>query len=373
MTLRLNAASLKGEVLAIPSKSDLHRIMIGAHLAGIDVTKMPVTSEDIAATRDCLLAKNVANCRESGSTLRFLLPVMAALDKEITFTGSGLLPQRPIELLIALLRDHGCTVSSTRIPLVISGKLRPGTFELPGGVSSQFVSGLLFALPLLDGKSEIILTSPLESTGYVNMTINTLKKFGITAKIAQNRYEIAPQAYQVSAAKDLQPEGDWSNAAFWLAAGISVAGLTSGSAQPDKAIKDFLRRMGEPRHGIVMDAAQCPDLVPIMATVMATAQGESRIVNAARLRLKESDRLHAMAVNLNALGGNVKEFPDGLSIHGGNLNGGEVDSFNDHRIAMAMAIASLQCKRGLTLHGAQAVRKSYPHFWDDFKRLGGSF
>jgi 3-phosphoshikimate 1-carboxyvinyltransferase len=349
----------------------MHRLMIAAHLAGMDVTSWPTPSDDIAATRDCLLSNDRKNCRESGSTLRFLLPVMAALDKACTFTGTGRLPKRPIEPLIALLRAHGCEVSATSVPLVIRGKLRPGRFELPGNISSQFVTGLLFALPLLEDASEIVLTSPLESAGYVEMTLCTLRKFGIIVEITRNGYRIEPQRYRPTDAT--QPEGDWSNAAFWLAAGVNVTGLNENSPQPDREIQHLLRQMGFPRRGIVMDAAQCPDLAPLMAAIMASAQGESRIIHAARLRLKESDRLHAMAENLNALGGNVTELPDGLVIQGRQLRGGVVESFNDHRVAMAMAIAALSCEGAVTLRGAEAVQKSYPRFWEDYQRLGGRY
>jgi len=373
MTLHLSPSNLAGEIAAMPSKADLHRLMIASHLAGLDIAAMPVISEDIAATRDCLLAKETANCRESGATLRFLLPVMAALGKEMAFTGKQRLAERPIEPLVFLLRANGCEVSATRIPLVICGKLRPGAYALPGNISSQFITGLLFALPLLEGESEIILTSPLESAGYVEMTIRTLKKFGISVVITKNGYTIAPQLYLPPKSGSLNSEGDWSNAAFWLAAGVSVTGLDEHSAQPDKIIRNLLTRMGLPRRGIVMDAAQCPDLAPVMAAVMASADGESRIINAARLRAKECDRLHAMAANLVALGGDVTELSDGLIIRGRQLRGGEANSFNDHRIAMAMAIAALQCNNGITLHGAEAVCKSYPDFWDDYKRLGGLF
>ena len=373
MTLYLNPAHLKGKIAAMPSKADLHRIMIAAHLAGLDISAMPIISNDIAATRDCLLLSGIANCWESGSTLRFLLPVMAALGKEMTFTGAQGLAERPIEPLITLLRAHGCKVSATSIPLVIHGKLRPGTYTLPGDVSSQFVTGLLFALPLLEGASEIVLTSPLESAGYVKMTIQTLKKFGIIVNTTQSGYNIKPQTYRAPEPCHLSPEGDWSNAAFWLAAGVTITGLNENSAQPDKIIRSLLPAMGLPRRGIVMDAAQCPDLVPVVAVLMASAKGESRIIHAARLRLKECDRLHAMAANLHALGADVTELPDGLVIRGRRLRGGEANSFNDHRVAMAMAIAALECGSGVMLHGAEAVGKSYPAFWDDYQRLGGSF
>jgi len=362
---------LVGEIAAIPSKSDLHRLMIAAWLAGETIEDLPVISDDIAATKDCLQHGSVCNCRESGSTLRFLLPVFAALGKQVTFTGAGRLPERPMQPLVDLLRGHGCVIDNERLPIAISGQLRPEAYSLPGDVSSQFVTGLLFALPLLGGDSEIELTSPLESRGYVDMTLRTLRRFGIAVnETAQGFHVPGRQAYQPPAGP-LVPEGDWSNAAFWLAAGalggdVRVTGLDEASAQPDRAISALLENRA------VMDASQCPDLAPIMAVVMALTPGRHEIINASRLRLKESDRLHAMAANLHALGTEVTELPDGLIIRGKlSLRGGTADSFGDHRIAMALAIAALKCEGTVTLHGAQAVQKSYPAFWEDYERLGG--
>ena len=370
MTVSLGPGRLSGELAAMPSKSDLHRLMIAAWLAGEEIDRLPVISDDIAATKECL--QGACHCRESGSTLRFLLPVMAALGKTVTFTGEGRLPGRPMRPLVELLRAHGCAVDAERLPIAITGQLRPGTFALPGNISSQYITGLLFALPLLSGESEIALTSPLESAGYVKMTLRTLEKYGIIINERPRGWQVpGNQRYLPPGDQPLSPEADWSNAAFWLAANalgsdIRVTGLDKASAQPDRAIESLLEHPG------FMDAAQCPDLVPVMAVVMALTQRESRIANAARLRLKESDRLRAMAENLCALGADVTELPDGLAIRGGPvLRGGVADSFGDHRIAMAMAIAALRCERGVTLHGAQAVRKSYPDFWDDYRRLGG--
>jgi len=371
MTFTLRPGKLAGEIAAMPSKYELHRLMIASHLAGMRLDGYPVISDDIAVTKECL-QNTSGNCRESGSTLRFLLPVMAALGMEVTFTGTGRLPERPMQPLVDLLRAHGCTIDNERLPITISGQLRPGTFTMPGNITSQYITGLLFALPLLPGNSEIVLTSPLESAGYVQMTLRTLKKFGVTIDETQTGWRIfGPQRYLSTVNCQLSAEGDWSSAAFWLAANalgsdILVTGLDETSAQSDRAITVLLEHRG------IMDASQYTDLAPIMAAVMALTPGEGRIVNGARLRLKESDRLHAMAENLNAIGGDVTELPDGLVILGkASLKGGEADSFGDHRIAMAMAIAALCCEGPVTLHGAQAVRKSYPAFWEDYQRLGG--
>jgi len=368
MTVMLRPGKLSGEIAGMPSKSDLHRLMIAAWLAGMDINGLPVISEDIAATKRCLEETyGVLNCGESGSTLRFLLPVMAAMGSNITFTGVGRLPERPMQPLIDLLREHGCVINSERLPIGISGQLKAGRFVLPGNVSSQYITGLLFALPLLQGSSEIVLGSSLESAGYVEMTLRTIEKFGIIIQKMSHAWHIdGPQKYTLPPATQLKPELDWSNAAFWLAAGVRVTGLDQNSAQPDRAIASLLENCDE------MDASQCPDLVPIMAVAMALRPGKNQIVKALRLRLKESDRLAAMARNLTALGAGVTELPDGLVICGEtSLRGGEVQSFGDHRIAMAMAIAALKCEQGMRLHGAEAVQKSYPAFWEDYQRLGG--
>ena len=377
MTITLQPGKLRGEIAAMPSKYELHRLMIASHLAGMRLDGYLVISDDIAVTKECLLAiKNehltMCNCRESGSTLRFLLPVFTALGKNITFTGTGRLPERPMQPLVDLLRAHGCIIDSERLPITISGQLQPGTFIMPGNITSQYITGLLFALPLLPGNSEIILTSPLESAGYVQMTLRILTKFGVTIKETEAGWRIlGPQRFLPPADDCLRPEGDWSSAAFWLAANalgsdIRITGLDETSAQSDRAIVSLLEHRG------IMDASQYTDLAPIMAVVMALTPGEGRIINGARLRLKESDRLHAMAENLNALGADVMELPDGLIINGRpSLRGGEADSFGDHRIAMALAIAALKCEGTVTLHGAQAVQKSYPGFWEDYQQLGG--
>jgi len=354
----------------MPSKYDLHRLMIAAHLAGMDLERLPVISDDIEATKECL--QNMSgDCRESGSTLRFLLPVFAALGREVTFTGTGRLPERPMQPLIDELRAKNCTIDRDRLPIAIAGRLRPGVFTLPGGVSSQYVTGLLFALPLLEERSEIALTSPLESRGYVDMTLRTLRKFGIVIQETATGFGVPGGQRYLPPEGALIPEGDWSAAAFWLGANalgsrVRVTGLDGDSAQPDRAIMSLLENRG------VMDASQCPDLVPIMAVVMALSPGRHEIINAARLRIKESDRLHAMAANLNAMGADVTELTDGLIINGKPaLRGGEADSFGDHRIAMALAIAALKCEGAVTLRGAEAVRKTYPRYWEDYQGLGG--
>ncbi len=398
MSIRvLRPGTVHGQVAAPPSKSDLHRLLIAAAMAGaLDQVRCGTAlSEDIAATLDCLRALCAAGspalcpCRESGSTLRFLLPVAAALGKSAVFTGEGRLPERPLEPLLTLLREHGVCVEGDHLPLCTSGQLTPGKYSLPGDISSQYLTGLLFALPLLPDDSAITLTSPLESAGYADMTLQTLRRFGVECIAARTGYAIPGGQRYRAAEGALSPEGDWSGAAFWLAAGalaggITFTGLAADSAQPDRAILPLLRRMGakieitagriyvekSSLRGAELDVSACPDLTPIAAVLMALAEGESRIVNAARLRLKESDRLTAMAQNLSALGCAVKELPDGLVIQGvPSLRGTAAQSFGDHRVAMAMAIAALCAKGEISLDDTACVRKSYPAFWADYAQL----
>jgi len=435
MDIQINPKKLEGAINAIPSKSDAHRLLLCAALAeGETRLRMPgrALSQDVAATVACLRALGckiqeadaglrvtpigdatqlhngtprcvpptgamppeggyaLLPCGESGSTLRFLLPAAAALGRTATFTGAGRLPRRPVDTMLFLLREKGCTVEGEALPFSISGKLKSGRYDLAGNVSSQYVSGLLFALPLLAGDSEVRLTSPLESAGYVTMTLRALARFGIAIEATNSGY-IVPggQCYRSPGAVDV--EGDWSNAACWLAAGCSgrgllCRGLAADSAQPDRVILDILNRMGaevgatpegffvraERLCAAEADVSECPDLVPVLAVLMALAEGYSRITNAARLRLKESDRLHAVSETLNALGAVVVERESALEITGvPKLRGGTVDGFWDHRIVMAAALASAFCERPVRISNAQVIEKSYPDFWEDFRKLGG--
>ncbi|MBR4020744.1 MAG: 3-phosphoshikimate 1-carboxyvinyltransferase [Firmicutes bacterium] len=381
----------------ISSKSDAHRALICGALSK-DPCRVIYsgTSRDIEATEACLGAlregRREMYCGESGSTLRFLLPLMGALGHEAEFHMEGRLPQRPLSPLYEELEAHGCTLSPQgQVPLTIEGQLQPGTYRLPGNVSSQYISGLLFALPLLEGDSEILLTSTLESTPYVDMTIKTLSLFGIRIEKTSGGYAArGNQAY--TAPKEYMVEGDWSNACFFLAAGafteggITVSGLNLDSLQGDKAILDILQEMGatvstgpagitvqpgEGLCGITIDASQIPDMAPILSVLGLAASGTTEIRNAERLRIKESDRLRAITKTLTALGGQVEELPDGLRIEGGRrLTGGTIDSHNDHRIAMMAAIASLICDGKVTIGHAEAVEKSYPDFFDVLREAG---
>lgn len=401
---------LGGKIAAIASKSQAHRLLICAALAD-QATSLACAelSKDIEATAACLAAlcadisyqnagyhvtprKKAAVCRcdcgESGSTLRFLLPVAAALGIETTFVLHGRLPERPLSPLWEELEAHGCKLSRPTADTVrCAGRLTGGAYRMAGNVSSQFISGLLFALPLTGEESNIMLTSSLESADYVRMTLAALRTFGVTVGENEHGWHI-PSGQRYRSCGSAKVEGDWSNAAFWLTAGaisgeMTVTGLTPDSPQGDRRIANLLARFGaevawrdnavtvRPRRlrGIDIDARDIPDLVPPLALAAACAEGTTRIYGAERLRIKESDRLQSVAGALNALGAAVEILPDGLLIHGGTLTGGTVDSQNDHRIAMLAAIASAVCTAPVTLRGAEAVQKSYPRFWADFEKL----
>ena len=411
-------SKLAGHIVPPPSKSEAHRALICAALAkGASRISPAAGSEDIAATAGALRALGARvredaagftvdgektrsriggeiDCRESGSTLRFLIPVAAAgpaAGGAVTFTGAGRLPQRPIGPYLDCLPARGVSCASKGgLPLTIRGRLQPGEFALPGDVSSQFVTGLLLALPLLGGDSSIRLLSPLESAGYVALTRQVQQRFGVES--TEEKWGYSVKGRQNYTPCDYKVEGDWSQAAFWLCADalgaqVAVEGLTGSSPQGDRAILAVLERFGcrvisqaggfsvRPVRlaGATVDASQIPDLVPAIAAVAALSEGETRIVNAARLRIKESDRLHAVAAGLSALGAKIREEPDGLAITGAaRLRGGEADSFGDHRIAMALAVAALGCDGPVVIRGSDSVRKSYPGFFKDYQQLGGN-
>lgn len=410
--VRVYPGSLSGNLTAPPSKSAAHRALICAALARGESEVTPVSdSTDMEATLSVLAAMGqraardgniirfrgmpweerpvTLNCLESGSTLRFLLPVAAALGLSATFSGEGRLPERPIGVLTEQLSQHGISVTGSGMPFCIKGKLTGGAFTLPGDVSSQFISGLLFALPLLTEDSKIHLTTPLESAAYVDLTLSALSDAGIRIERTGDGLLVKGEQSYRSGRKIV--EGDYSNAAFWLCAGaiggnIAIDGLQEQSVQGDRAIVKLAQAFGAsvsaqngqitvksaPLHGIRIDAAPIPDLVPILAVTAAFAQGDTEIYNAARLRIKESDRLSAVSELIRNLGGEAQEFPDRLIIRGsGGFRGGEVDGMNDHRIVMSAAIAALFCREPVVIRGAQAVRKSYPDFFEDLEMLGG--
>ena len=391
MIKRIKPAPLAGTITAIASKSMAHRLLICAALAEEPTNIVcPTTSKDMEATKACLqglFSDGTLPCGESGSTLRFLLPVAAALGKSVEFHMEGRLPQRPLFPLDEQLVSHGTVLSRPNTDILrCEGRLSPGDYTLPGDVSSQYISGLLLALPLLDGPSTLTVTGRVESEPYIHMTLAAMETFGVSIKKEENTYFIPACGYKSPGSVTV--EGDWSNGAFWLCAGclgkpISVTGLDKNSLQGDKKIADILQEFGAKvawqgdaitvssgkLAACDIDAAAIPDLVPVLAVVASAAEGTTRIYNARRLRLKESDRLETVTQMLTALGGKIEQTEDGLLITGSPLLGGTVDSCNDHRIAMAAAVASILCKEEVTVTGAEAVNKSYPDFWKDFERM----
>jgi 3-phosphoshikimate 1-carboxyvinyltransferase len=390
----LAPSKLRGRVEVPASKSDAHRLLIAAALAdGSSEVAVRTTNEDIEATVSCLRALGAGiertgngfrvvsivhpaespllDCDESGSTLRFLLPVAAALGCNARFAGRGRLPDRPLSDLEGELTRHGVAFSAARLPFALSGRLAGGEFVLPGNVSSQYVTGLLFALPLLAEGGTIRLASPLESAGYVEMTLRTLRQFSVDVGRGENAFSLAAgQRFRSPGA--VAAEGDWSAAANWLAANrlgsaIELAALSRDSAQGDRAVEGILEGM---RAGSVIDAQDIPDTVPALAVAAAGVAGTVEIRNIARLRLKESDRIATTVALLRALGGEAEEHPDKIVVHGtGKLRGGTADAAGDHRLAMAAAVASTICEQPVRILGAGAVAKSYPAFFDDFRRL----
>ncbi|MBR3741564.1 MAG: 3-phosphoshikimate 1-carboxyvinyltransferase [Clostridia bacterium] len=399
MNVTVYPGPLHGGVTAPPSKSHVHRLLIAAALCGKrqeTAIRCPGKNEDIAATIHCLRALNTEierngerytvcrrvslfsmapsdslDCGESGSTLRFLLPLCSAGRHPVLLTGRGRLPSRPNGPLLEALRAHGAKIDGDFLPLTVNGGLQPGDFSLPGNISSQYFTGLLFVLPLLSGDSTLIYTSPLESMPYVDLTLSVLRRFGTRIEDMENGWRIPGNQRYISPGT-VEAEGDWSAAAFWLGANslgsaVAVAGLNRSSCQGDKAIEKLLSQIGGE-----IDVTDTPDLMPILSAVAAALPGKTtRIIGAARLRLKESDRIYAMAQTILALGGNAEELPDGLVIHGTKLQGGTVNGQNDHRVVMSAAVAATACEGPVTILSAEAVNKSYPHFWRDFEALGG--
>lgn len=412
MNVKLKKSNLNGTVNAVSSKSQAHRALICSALANKPtciVIKNP--NNDISATSICLenmgagieqnadvffinpitKANNspILNCYESGSTLRFLLPVCAAIFSNAIFEGEGRLPKRPISELVEVLKNNGKCFTSDKFPLSMSGSLSSGIYKIPADVSSQYISGLLMALPLLDGESEIIYTSPVKSTPYIDMTTDMLCKFGVNILKTDTGIRV-PGNQKYKSPQNIYVEGDWSNAAFWLCAGaiggnVCINNLNYNSLQGDRLIVDYLKRFGanieinensvnatnSKLHGTDIDVSKTPDLLPILAVVASAAEGKTTLYNAKHLRYKESDRLTATTEVINSLGGKVTEIEDKLEIYGKELVGGVVDSHNDHRIVMSAAIASTLCTGETTILNADAVNKSYPSFFNDYKLLGG--
>ena len=375
MDITIQPGKLHGPVEVIPSKSQAHRLLICAAFADKPTTICcRATNRDIEATADCLRALGAKidrepfgycvepigevprtaqlPCCESGSTLRFLLPVVGALGVDATFLMEGRLPQRPLSPLWEELERMGCTLSRPSSNTVrCTGKLRPGAYSIPGNVSSQYISGLLFAHMLMEDCT-LAITGPIESAPYIDMTRQAIAKFPLKGSPV------------------ITVEGDWSNGAFWLAAKelgseLSIFDLRPDSPQGDRACADLIPALRECQ---TINAADIPDLVPILSVVAAANQG-AVFTNIRRLRLKESDRVASVIAMLSALGGRAEATDDTLTVFGTGLTGGTVDAVNDHRIAMSAAIAATVCKEPVTVLGAECVQKSYPTFWEEYERL----
>ena len=410
MDVRITPKKLSGTVTPPPSKSQAHRLLIAAALSGgVSVLHGLAESQDIQATRRCLSALGAGmedlpdgalrvhglghgivmappyallDCGESGSTLRFLIPVALLVQGGASFTGRGRLMERPLKPYEDLFREKGVAWKLEDHILTVNGgrgydalALDSGAYRLPGNVSSQFFTGLLFTLPLLNGDSTLMSTTPLESRDYLEMTRQALAAAGVTTRWADENTLCVPggQVYQPFTAT---VEADWSQAGFWYAADfldsqVEIRGLDPDSAQGDKVVSELYWKLARPGDAEI-DVSGCPDLLPPLAVMAAVRSGTTRFTNAARLRMKESDRLSTITAALTALGAEVHEEPDRLIIVGQpSLPGGTVDSANDHRIAMMAAIAATGCTGPVTIRGAECVQKSYPDFWEVYRSLGG--
>ena len=408
MDLQITPRKLSGSITPPPSKSMAHRLIIAAALGGgISTIQNVAFSQDIEATLRCMTAMGAGvekpeahtlrihglghsipqaccpdqlphfDCGESGSTLRFLIPIALAVTGGGVFTGHGRLMERPQKPYFNLFDEKDISYRQADGILTVQGRLTAGEYRLPGNVSSQFFTGLLYALSLLDAPSTIISTTTLESADYINMTIDAMAKAGVHVSVSEDgrTFHVTPAAYQ-SFAETV--EADWSQAGFWYAANfldnsLTLTGLNPRSAQGDMVVSNLYWKLARPGD-VEIDISGCPDLLPPLAVMAAVRNGTTRFVNAARLRIKESDRLVTVHQMLSALGCQADEGPDFMTVFGtAGLMGGTVDGANDHRIVMAAAIAATACSAPVTIRGAEAVRKSYPDFWDEYQRLGGVF
>ena len=404
MDIQITPRHLSGTVTPPPSKSMAHRLLIAAALgSGISTVRGVAMSQDVEASLRCLTSlggrwRETApgtleitgiggrrstpgtalphlDCGESGSTLRFFLPIALAVAGGGVFTGQGRLMARPQGPYLDLFREKGIFCEQTDGTLTVRGTLEPGEYHLPGNVSSQFFTGLLFALPLLDGPSTIVPTTAVESWDYILMTLDALAGAGVTAAEPHTpgeAFRVCPSAYQPF---DRTVEADWSQAAFWYAAialgsQLELTGLNAFSVQGDMAVVPHFLRLTQPGDREI-DVSGIPDLLPPLAVMAAVRSGTTRFVNAARLRMKERDRLETTAALLTTLGISAQAGPDFLTVQGGAITGGTVDGANDHRIVMAAAIAATASSSPVTIRGAEAVKKSYPDFWEVYQSLGG--
>lgn len=402
MDVQITPRRLSGAVRPPASKSMAHRFIIAASLAaGTSTIHRVDFSQDIEATLSCMQALGVEwetvenglqitgigglrqpfgdlprfDCGESGSTLRFLIPIALAVDQGGVFSGHGRLMERPQQPYFDLFDKKGIAYQQEDGVLTIEGSLTPGEYRLAGNVSSQFFTGLLMALPLLDGPSVVVSTTKLESASYVTMTMSVLERCGVQVRYSPqlNGFGVAPGVYQPF---EETVEADWSQAAFWYAAlalgsNIRLKGLNGNSAQGDRVVTSHYQKLIQDGE-VTINLSNCPDLLPPLAVMASVRRGTTHFTGAARLRLKESDRLATVHEMLRCLGGASAEWKDGLTVYGvSTLPGGTVDGANDHRIVMAAAMAATRCQGPVVIRGAEAVKKSYPAFWRDYENLGG--
>ena len=426
MKIKIKPSTLSGTIEIPPSKSYSHRAVIAASLTDSENGKISKVdnlkfSVDITTTTEIMenwgaritkgenwleiMGNNgkvipedkYTQCNESGSTIRFLIPVGLTNENELIFDGKGKLVDRPLDSYYKIFDKQGLKYEMTgnKLPLTVNGKLKAGEYEIDGNISSQFITGLLYALPLLDGDSKLTINKNLESKGYVDLTLEILELAGI--EIKNNDYK----SFEIKGNQKYRPfnytvEGDYSQVAFWIVAGIISANkdneikclhVNRNSLQGDREIIEIVERMGADleisddyivvkpsrTRGTVIDISQCPDIAPILTVLGALSEGETRIINGERLRIKESDRITSIKTELNKLGAKVEEEGDSLIIQGvPTFKGGvKVNAWNDHRIAMSLAIASTRCEDEIVIDEAESVKKSYPHFWDDFEKMGG--
>ena len=424
MKIKIKPSILNGKIEIPPSKSYSHRAVIAAALAeggkkskignlkfsvdittttdimekwGAEIERFENALEIIGNSGKVVPKDKYVQCNESGSTIRFLIPIGITDENELVFDGKGKLVDRPLDSYYRIFDKQGIFYKNEngKLPLTVNGKLKAGNYEIDGNISSQFITGLLYALPLLDGDSKLTINKNLESKGYIDLTLEILKLAGI--EIENNDYKSFDiKGNQIYKPFDYTVEGDYSQVAFWIVAGIISANrdnevkclhVNKNSLQGDREIIEIVERMGanieifddyvlvkpSKTKGTVIDISQCPDIAPILTVLGALSEGETRIINGERLRIKESDRITSIKTELNKLGANVAEEGDSLIIQGveGFKGGVTVNAWNDHRIAMSLAIASTRCEKEIILEEAESVRKSYPHFWDDFVKMGG--
>ncbi len=410
MDIIVNKGTVKGEVIAPPSKSYAHRIILASYLCGKKVNVYNAgTSQDVLATVGAIKAlgatvtyngncltilkgelpkgKIEIDCNASGSTLRFLMPILSALNVNATLNGTKTLMSRPVEKLVDCLKKGGANIDGFNI----NGGLKSGTYYIDASISSQYVTGLLFALSILEGESKIILTSNIVSLGYINITIDVLKQFGVDVDFCGNVLTIKGNSYN-NVLDGYVVEGDWSGASFMLALGatngeVKVKNLNLNSRQGDIKILDVLRDFGanikidgdavtvlkSSLKGITVDVQNIPDLAQVIASVASFADGKTTILNVERLRIKESDRVNAIINSLNALKIKAKLVENSIEIYGGSKSSGTISGDDDHRTVMSAVVASTNVDNGVTILGAEAIEKSYPNFLQDFKAIGGSY